>query len=51
MNQTLMVAAIQMVSGASLNENLRTAGQLIGEAAQSGAQLIALPEYFCMLGH
>ena len=51
MNQILMVAAIQMVSGASLNENLRTAGQLIGEAAQSGAQLIALPEYFCMLGH
>jgi nitrilase len=50
MNQKLMVAAIQMVSGASLNENLTTAGQLIAQAVETGAQLVALPEYFCMLG-
>ena len=50
MKQTLMVAAIQMVSGASLNENLSEAARLIAQAAQSGSRLIALPEYFCMLG-
>jgi predicted amidohydrolase len=50
MKNPLKVAAIQMVTGISLAENLNTAAHLIGEAAAQGAQLIALPEYFCLLG-
>jgi deaminated glutathione amidase len=42
---------VQMVSGASLESNLRTAGELIGQAADEGAELVALPEYFCLMGH
>lgn len=42
----LRVAAIQMVSGAVVSDNLRLAGQLIAEAAAAGAELVALPEYF-----
>ncbi len=44
------VAAIQMVSSTRLDDNLRQAGDLIAEAAGSGAQLVALPEYFCIMG-
>jgi len=50
MHQKLIVSAIQMVSSASLTDNLAQAGELINQAAASGAQLVALPEYFCMLG-
>lgn len=46
----MRVAAIQMVSAPDLHENLETAGQLIQTAAQSGAKLVALPEYFCFMG-
>ena len=46
----LQIAAIQMVSSASLQENLETAGRLITAAAQDGAQLVVLPEYFCIMG-
>jgi len=46
----LKIAAIQMVSTASLQENLETAGKLIRAAAQDGAQVAVLPEYFCMMG-
>ena len=46
----LHIAAIQMVSGASVDANLETAGRLIAEAAEAGAELIALPEYFCLMG-
>lgn len=46
----LRVAAIQMVSAASVSENLARAGQLIGEAAAAGARLVVLPEYFVLLG-
>lgn len=44
------VAAVQTVSSTDLQRNLREAGELIGEAARAGAQLIALPEYFCLMG-
>jgi len=47
---TLNIASIQMVSTPDLNENLDTAGRLVKEAAHAGAQVIALPEYFCMMG-
>jgi len=44
------VAAIQMVSCASVDENLAQAEIWIGVAAERGAQLVALPEYFCLMG-
>jgi nitrilase len=39
-----------MVSGISVQANLASARRLIEEAARAGAQLAALPEYFCLLG-
>ncbi len=44
------VAAIQMVSAPEVGVNLEAAGRLIAAAAAQGAQLVALPEYFCILG-
>nr|WP_233237401.1 carbon-nitrogen hydrolase family protein [Bordetella sp. LUAb4] len=44
------VAAIQMVSTPDVRENLDAAGALIGQAAEEGATLVALPEYFCLMG-
>ncbi len=46
----LKIAAIQMVSTAALEENLKTASGLIKAAAQDGARVITLPEYFCIMG-
>ncbi|HEU4621663.1 MAG TPA: carbon-nitrogen hydrolase family protein [Burkholderiaceae bacterium] len=48
---TFRVAACQMVSTPRVDENLRTADRLIGEAARDGAALVGLPEYFCLMGH
>lgn len=39
-----------MVSGADLAANLAAARRLIAQAAQAGARLVALPEYFCLMG-
>jgi len=44
------VAAVQMVSEPEVEANLLVAGELIARAAGEGAQLVALPEYFCILG-
>ena len=44
------VAAVQMVSTPRVEENLRTASALIAEAAAQGATLVALPEYFPIMG-
>ncbi len=44
------VAAVQMVSTPRVEENLAAAAKLVGEAAGEGAKLVALPEYFCILG-
>ena len=44
------VAAIQMVSTASLAQNLATAQRLVAEAAQQGARLVLLPEYWPIMG-
>ena len=46
----LNMASIQMVSTPNLNENLEVAARLIKAAAESGAQLAVLPEYFCLMG-
>jgi predicted amidohydrolase len=47
----MKVAAIQMVSGISLDHNLSEARRLLIQAAQAGAELAVLPEYFCFMGH
>lgn len=44
------VAAIQTVSSTDLTANLEQAGLLIEQAAQRGAQMVVLPEYFCLMG-
>lgn len=46
----MKVAALQMVSTPEVDENLATARRLIAQAAQAGAELVALPEYFCLMG-
>ena len=47
----MKAAAIQMVSGVSLDANLSTARRWLEEAARQGAELACLPEYFCIMGH
>jgi predicted amidohydrolase len=49
MSQRFSVAAVQMISGPKVDENLRQADALIGEAAAQGAVGVALPEYFCVM--
>lgn len=44
------VAAIQMASGPHVQANLQEAGRLIELAAATGARIIALPEYFAIMG-
>jgi deaminated glutathione amidase len=44
------VAAIQMASGPHVPANLQEAGRLIELAAGTGARIIALPEYFAIMG-
>ena len=46
----ICVAAVQMVSTTNVEQNLRAAGELIKEAADRGARLVVLPEYFCLMG-
>jgi len=46
----MKIAALQMVSTTRVEANLDTARRLIAEAARSGAALVALPEYFCLMG-
>ena len=44
------VAAIQMASGPHVQANLQEAGRLIELAAATGARIVALPEYFAIMG-
>ena len=48
--QNVRVAALQMVSGPRVADNLVTAGQLIEQAVVQGAQVVVLPEYFPIIG-
>ncbi len=43
------VAAIQMVTGASVERNLEQAAELVARAADSGAAFAALPENFALM--
>ena len=46
----MKVAALQMVSGMRVEDNLHTAKNLLVQASSQGAELVVLPEYFCLLG-
>lgn len=46
----MQLAALQMVSGASVTANLAAARQLLEQAAAERAELVVLPEYFCVMG-
>lgn len=44
------IAAVQMASGPRVESNLKEAAWLIEMAAEQGARLVALPEYFGIMG-
>ena len=46
----MKMAAVQMVSTPDVSRNLDAARRLVAQAAAGGAALVALPEYFCLLG-
>jgi predicted amidohydrolase len=46
----MRVAAIQTTAGADRNANLAAAGTLVDQAADAGAVLVVLPEYFSVAG-
>jgi deaminated glutathione amidase len=46
----MKIAALQTVSTPDVDRNLEAAAALIARAAQQGAQLVSLPEYFCLMG-
>ncbi len=46
----MKIAAVQMLSTPRVADNLARAAALIAEAAATGAELVALPEYFCLMG-
>ncbi len=47
----MKVAMVQMVSGADVAANLEQAARLIAQAGNQGAELVVLPEYFCLIGN
>jgi deaminated glutathione amidase len=49
-NEAMKIAALQMVSTPDVAHNLEAAARLVRQAAQAGAALVALPEYFCLMG-
>jgi nitrilase len=50
MTERIRIAAVQMISTPGVAANLATAARLVAEAAAQGAQLVALPEYFPIIG-
>ncbi len=46
----IRIAAIQMTAGPKVPANLKEAARLIDIAVSKGARLVALPEYFCIMG-
>jgi len=49
-NNIVKVAGIQMASSPSVSANLIEAERLIKLAAEAGAKIVVLPEYFCIMG-
>ena len=49
-NNAIKVAGIQMASSPNVSSNLIEAERLIKIAADEGAQIVVLPEYFCIMG-
>ncbi len=49
-SNTFKVAAIQMASGPLVPGNLKEAERLIAKAAEQGAKLVVLPEFFAIMG-
>ena len=50
MTPPLKIAALQMVSTPDVDRNLAAATRLMEQAAAASVRLVALPEYFCLLG-
>ena len=46
----MKAALVQMVSAADVSVNLQSLAQSLAQAAQGGAELVVLPEYFCLMG-
>ena len=46
----MKIAAVQMVSSPDVETNLAAARALVAQAAEQGAELVVLPEYFCIMG-
>jgi predicted amidohydrolase len=46
----MKIAALQTVATPDVDRNLDAARRLIAQAAREGAELAALPEYFCLMG-
>ena len=46
----MKIAAVQMVSTPDVVRNLEAASRLVASAAGRGAELVVLPEYFCLMG-
>ena len=49
-SEVARIAAVQMASGPNVEGNLNEARRLIEIAAERGAKLVALPEYFAIMG-
>ncbi len=49
MADQILVAAVQMISTDDVQANIRAAVAGVTQAAKRGAQLVVLPEYFCLL--
>ncbi len=46
----MKIAALQMVSTPRVSDNLQRARELAAQAVSAGAELLVLPEYFCLMG-
>lgn len=48
--ESVTVASVQMVSTPRVQENLERMRHWVAQAAERGAELVLLPEYFCLMG-